>query len=86
MNRGASRAVQGAIQVCVIFMACLLIATSASGQAAQAEKPLMADDIFTNIQAPHRRPCLASPSVSPQGPYTGPPGFGPADNTSSLYR
>jgi len=45
MHSGTRRAMRGAI-----LTVCLLAAASARGQAAQQEKPLMADDVFKNIQ------------------------------------
>jgi photosynthetic reaction center cytochrome c subunit len=47
MNRMTQRSI-----LCTMasILVCFLAVVSARGQAAQAEKPLMADDVFTNIQ------------------------------------
>jgi photosynthetic reaction center cytochrome c subunit len=47
MNSGFRQIIKGAIGT---ILACLLATASASGQAAQPEKPQMADDVFKNIQ------------------------------------
>jgi photosynthetic reaction center cytochrome c subunit len=50
MNRGTRRTILGATRMMFV---CLLAVASVSGQAAQPEKPLMADDVFKNIQVLH---------------------------------
>src|SRR5437879_13878755 len=47
MNRGLSSRIVTMLQT---VAACLLVAALANGQAAPQEKPLMADDVFKNIQ------------------------------------
>lgn len=47
MNRGLSSRIVTTLQA---VAACLLVAALANGQAAPQEKPLMADDVFKNIQ------------------------------------
>src|SRR5205807_10017511 len=47
MNRGLSSRIVTMLQT---GAACLLVAALANGQAAPQEKPLMADDVFKNVQ------------------------------------
>lgn len=47
MNSALRRTIPG---VAGVVLVCVLATASAIGQAAQQEKPLMADDVFTNVQ------------------------------------
>jgi photosynthetic reaction center cytochrome c subunit len=53
MKRAPRRTIRRVVRVVFVCMLYVLATASAIGQAAQQEKPLMADDVFANVQVLH---------------------------------